>query len=104
MHVNNCDHTADAEAPCHASRYDAKQCKVVYIDSVCALETAASAGFTLSQKTQGRMNVMGVKPAAPMRPIKSAKNGRQMATKVVTITYRLRTTARISLGCFEGHI
>lgn len=49
------------------------------------------------------MNVIGVKPTAPMRPIRSAKNGMQMATKVTTTTYADRTTARISLGCFEGH-
>ena len=55
------------------------------------------------QKMHGRMKVMGVKPAAPMRPIRSAKNGRQMATKVVSATYRLRTTARISRGLLEGH-
>ena len=49
------------------------------------------------------MKVMGVKPAAPMRPIRSAKNGRQMATKVVSTTYRLRTIARMSQGLLEGH-
>ena len=65
---------------------------------------AVSVGFTLSQKTHGRMNVIGVKPAAPIRPIRSAKKGTQMAIKVVTTTYKLRTTARISLGCFDGHI
>ena len=57
----------------------------------------------MSQKTHGRMKVMGVKPAAPMRPIRSAKNGRQMATKVVSTTYRLRTMARMSQGLLEGH-
>ena len=60
-------------------------------------------GSTLSQKMQGRMKVMGVKPAAPIRPIKSAKKGKQMATKVVSTTYRLRTTARMSQGLLEGH-
>ena len=57
---------------------------------------------TFSQNTHGRMKVIGVKPAAPMRPIKSAKNGRQIATNAVTTTYRLRTTARINLGCLDG--
>ena len=49
------------------------------------------------------MKVIGVKPAAPMRPIRSAKNGRQIATKVVSATYRLRTMPRMSQGLLEGH-
>ena len=46
---------------------------------------------------------MGVKPATPIRPSRSAKKGRQMATKVVSTTYRLRTTACMSQGFLEGY-
>lgn len=59
--------------------------------------------LTLSQKMQGKMKVKGVKPAAPMRPMRSAKNGMRQATNVVKPTYRLRTIARINQGCFDGH-